>query len=74
MQKKLNRTSVKSRSLRSIGYDPKTQTLEIQFIRGTIYQYFGVPASTHEKLIQAPSHGWYFNQFIKQRYRYRRIR
>jgi hypothetical protein len=67
------RTPVSSSNLRSVGYDPRTQTLEIEFNSGDIYQYFNVPAIIYQGLMSAGSHGKYFNQNIKKTYHYLRI-
>jgi len=37
------RMSVSSSNISSVGYDPKTQTLEVEFHNGGVYQYFNVP-------------------------------
>jgi hypothetical protein len=70
----VNRVHVKSSNLRSVGYDKETETLEIEFHDGGLYQYFGVPAGTYEGLVTAPSKGSYFHIFIRDRYRYRKLR
>lgn len=62
------RQSVRSRNIRSIGYDDVSQTLEIEFHSGGIYQYVNVPKSVYDNLMQAPSHGSYFSRHIKGRY------
>ncbi len=49
----------------SIGYEPDTATLEIEFTQSGIYQYFGVPAQIYEELMAAGSKGNYFNHQIK---------
>lgn len=36
------RQPVSSSNIRSIGYDSKSNTLEIEFHSGGVYQYFGV--------------------------------
>jgi hypothetical protein len=70
----MRRTPVTSSSIRSVGYDPRTRRLEIEFHheqgRPRIYQYFDVPASAHRRLMAARSHGRHFNRFIKPRYRF----
>ena len=38
----MKREHVESSNIESIGYDVKTQTLEIEFLNGAIYQYFDV--------------------------------
>lgn len=63
------RQSVRSRNIRSIGYDDASQTLEIEFHSGGIYQYANVPKSVYDDLMHAPSHGSYFSRYIKGRYR-----
>ena len=69
----MDRTPVSSSNLASIGYDPSTKTLEIEFNDGALYQYDDVPESEYTGLMGASSHGKYFHRNIKSRYRYRRI-
>ena len=69
----MDRQSVASSNLRSIGYDTDTQTLEIEFHSGSIYQYDDVPENIHSSLMQAPSKGKYFSRHIKGQYHYQRI-
>ncbi len=68
------RKSVSSSNLHSVGYDPESQTLEIEFNNGGIYQYYYVPESVHNELMSASSHGKYFHRHIKNKYRWTRIR
>ena len=51
--------------IRSVGYDAKSQTLEIEFKTGKIYQYAEVSPSVHKALMAADSCGGYFNAMIK---------
>ena len=37
------RDLVASSNIASIGYDPDSETLEIEFTNGSIYQYFNIP-------------------------------
>ena len=67
------RIPVDSSNLASVGYDPFTNLLEIEFRNGSIYQYFNVPVSVHAGLMTANSHGKYFARYIRGRYRFRRI-
>lgn len=62
------RVPVSSSNIASIGYDSSSQTLEIEFLDGSVYQYFGVPASEHDNLMSAASHGSYFSARIRNRY------
>ncbi len=59
--------------MNSAGYDPKTMTMEVVFVNGTIYQYFDVPEHVFQGLLSAPSAGIYFNSSIKGTYRYAKM-
>lgn len=69
----MNRTSVSSSNLHSVGYDSSTQTLEVEFHNGGIYQYFGVPSSVHDALMSAHSHGEYFAANVKNNYQFHKV-
>ncbi|WP_261284279.1 KTSC domain-containing protein [Serratia proteamaculans] len=67
------RQPVSSSNLSSVGYDAASNTLEIAFHNGGIYQYDAVPSSIHQGLLSAPSKGQYFHQHIKNVYSYRKV-
>ena len=69
----MDKRAVSSSTVKSIGYDSPTQTLEIEFGSGRVYQYYGVPADLHERIMQAPSKGRFFNTYIKDHYAYSRV-
>ena len=64
----MNRISVISSNIESIGYDPSIQTLEIEFKGGSVYQYYRVSSYLYDALMSASSHGTYFHDNIKGRY------
>jgi hypothetical protein len=68
----MNRTPVDSSSMASVGYDPTTLTMEIEFNDGAVYQYFDVPEHTYQGLISAQSVGQYFQAQVRGSYRYAR--
>jgi hypothetical protein len=71
----MNRTAVSSSNLASVGYDAAQRILEIEFLTGSIYQYFNVPQSVYAGLMAAESHGRYFDANIKKAgYSYKQIR
>jgi hypothetical protein len=70
----MKRQNVPSSNLRSIGYDAKEHILEVEFVRGAVYQYFDVPPSEYQALMNADSHGRYFNANIRDDYDYLPIR
>jgi lysyl-tRNA synthetase, class II len=59
--------------IKQFSYDPKTQTLTIEFDSGSVYEYFTVPPSVKEELDNAPSKGQYFNKFIKGKFKYEQL-
>ena len=69
----MERTYVRSSNLRSVGYDPTTCGLEIEFHGGRLYLYSGVPEAVYRRLMEAPSKGTYHAYSIRGRYRYRRL-
>ncbi len=69
----MNRLSVKSSNLASIGYDAENEILELEFKHGGIYQYFDVSESVYEELMNADSHGKYFSANIKNDYEYQKM-
>ena len=69
----MNRKSVSSSNLTSIGYDAENEILEIEFKHGGIYQYDDVPESEYEALINADSHGKYFSANVRNNYEYHKI-
>lgn len=66
----MNRTPVSSSNVASIGYDPTTQTLEVGFKNGSVYQYSGVPATIYVGLMETDkvgaSVGSYLNVNVKK--------
>jgi hypothetical protein len=66
----MTREPVQSANIKSIGYSLPTQTLEIEFVRGGIYSFQGVPPETHRDLLRAASVGKYFATYIKDKYEY----
>lgn len=70
----MQRTPVASSSnVASIGYDPDTSTLEIEFNNGAIYQYFDVNENVYNELLNASSVGGYLASNIKGKYRFSRV-
>ena len=61
----MQRTRIKSRALRAVGYDPHQRVLEIEFVSGAVYRYFDVPDALHAGLMTAASHGEFFTGHIR---------
>ncbi len=71
-QRLVKRKTVWSTSVRSVGYDESDQVLEIEFVSGGIYRYYGVPREVYQRMLEAPSKGAYFLQHVKDEYQYSR--
>ncbi len=69
----MERYSVASSNISSIGYDAGTETLEVEFLSGAIYQYYNVPQNMYDQLVQAGSKGRFLNTYIKNAYPYSRV-
>jgi len=65
--------SVSSTNVSAIGYDNGTQTLQVEFNDGSVYQYFDVPEHVYNDLMSASSAGTYLHQNVKGTYRYSRV-
>lgn len=70
---------VKSSNLRSIGYDPATETLEVAFLpkkegeAPRVYSYDAVPYEKYRQFLNAPSVGSHFAAHIRNNYQSHRI-
>ncbi|MGF1431169.1 KTSC domain-containing protein [Kitasatospora sp. LaBMicrA B282] len=69
----MDRRPVESSCFRSVGHDPVTEVLELEFTSGSVYRYAAVPAAEYRRLLAAESLGRCFHQRIRDRYRYRRV-
>ena len=70
----MDRRTIGSSLLTSVGYDAEQQALELEFRNGRIYRYFGVPELVHRRLLHAPSLGEFFNAEIRDHYVCERVR
>lgn len=74
----MKRTAVTSSNIASIGHDPNTDTLEVEFTNGSIYQYDGVIVEVYEALMKAErteteSVGKTLNGLVRGRFPYRQV-
>lgn len=63
----MEREPVNSSNLVSVGYDPSSETLEVEF-KGGVYEYYNVPQFMYDRLMEAGSIGTFFNAEIKNNY------
>ncbi|PYS26551.1 MAG: KTSC domain-containing protein [Acidobacteria bacterium] len=69
----MERRTVGSSSLTSMGYDSRSETLEVEFTNGAVYQYYNVPLTLYEAFIAAASKGQFYNSQIKDAFPYARV-
>ncbi len=69
----LERQSVKSVILRSVGYDERTKILEIEFHSGLVYQYSGVPLKIYKDLMHSGEIGKYFSDKVRTQFRTKQV-
>tara|TARA_Y100000296_G_C5036876_1_gene187747 strand:- start:350 stop:538 length:189 start_codon:yes stop_codon:yes gene_type:complete len=50
--------------IKSIGYDGNSETLEVEFSRGDVYQYYEVPENFHSDVMSSESIGREFGSVI----------
>ena len=63
----MDREPVNSSNVVSVGYDPSSETLEVEFKNG-VYQYYNVPEFMYDRLMQSASIGKFVNAEIKPSY------
>ena len=59
---------LRSSSLLAVAYQPEQEWLRVEFVRGEVYGYSGVPEVVYHDLLLAESKGRYFNQWIRDRF------
>jgi hypothetical protein len=64
---------VKSRILRSVGYDDSTKILEIEFQNGLVYQFLNVPPKVSTDLMRSDEIGKYFTDKIRSRFQTKQV-
>lgn len=69
----MERKTVISSNIASIGYDSLNNILEVEFKNFSVYQYLNVPLRIFEGIMSASSHGGYLAAHVKPVYSYKRI-
>ncbi len=69
----MNRDPVASTNIASVGYDESSQTLEVEFSSGTVYQYYNVGSDLYDQFMRAPSKGQFLITYIRNAYPYSRV-
>lgn len=69
----MERKPVSSSNILSVGHDPATKTLEVEFRGGAVHQYNGVSAKDHQDLVNAPSIGKHFHAHVRDKFQGRKV-
>ncbi len=69
----IQRKRVKSSRIASIGYDYPRRMLIVEFKRGALYRYDGIPGALYEDLMESKSKGAYFERRVRQDYTTKKV-
>jgi hypothetical protein len=70
----VERSKVSSSKIRSVGYDERARTLEVEHSDGSVYQYTGVSQEVHRRLMAAPSVVSFYQDRIEEDFSRKRVR
>lgn len=70
----MQRKKINAANIRSAGYDAASQTLEIEFVNGNVYQYSRVSAEVYRRFANASSPGSFFTDNIEEDYSAKRVK
>lgn len=62
------REDVQSSMICTLGYEPETSTLEIEFNSGAVWQYYDIPEYVFYEMKDSGSVGKFFNANIRGQY------
>ena len=69
----MEREMVASSTILSVGYDPASETLEIEFKSGGLYQYYNLPEAVYQDFMASDSKGKFHNVYIKNSFPFSRV-
>jgi hypothetical protein len=69
----MERESVESSNIASLGYDAEASILEVEFHSGAVWQYYDVPENIYYDMKNFGSLGKFFNTNIKGQYTESRV-
>jgi len=64
----MHRFPIPSTEITQVGYQEDSETLEIQFVKGGVYQFFNVPSTVFDEFMSAPSKEGYYHSKIGERF------
>lgn len=63
----MQRDSVSSSAVKSVGFDAQTGCMEVEFNNGKLYSCKGVTAEEHYNMMSADSKGTFFNKHLRSK-------
>ncbi len=69
----MERKRVNSNKIKAVGYDAKTQLLEVELRDGTVLAYSGVSQEVHRQFMNAPSPTSFYEDKIADEFSARRL-
>ena len=69
----MERTRVNSSQVRAVGYDERSQTLEVELTNGQVWQYSKVYPEVHRRFMAAPNATSFYDDKIAEDYTGRRV-
>jgi hypothetical protein len=70
----VERKRINSSRIRAVGYDPKSQMLEVEFSDGRVLAYSGVSPEVHRQFMAAPSPTSFFEDKLDENFSSRRLK
>jgi hypothetical protein len=70
----MERRKVNSSKIRSVGYEDKTRTLEVEHTDGSVYEYSGVSNELYRRLMAAPSIVSFYQDRVEEDFSRKRLR
>ena len=69
----MDRKRVNSSKIRAVGYDEKSQTLEVELANGQVWQYPKVYPEVYRRFMAAPNASSFYDDKIAEDYTGRRV-
>lgn len=66
--------NVASSNVAGISYDKENKNLFVEFSKGSVYVYYGVPKAIAKDMFLANSMGKFVHRYLKNKYAYRQIK
>jgi hypothetical protein len=67
-RKQIPRKHVISTAVWAVGYDESRRVLQVELMKGSVYDYLDVPRAVYEEFMNADSKGIYYNREVRDKY------